>query len=147
MVTPIQYFKQNPDATLAEYIHYKESQEQAEKEAENQKQQWFNDHIGHYFRLDFNCNTFIVFQLEYNKNRRGKFIAKKSYQVYIDDKKSYITIENNRFINSLWLPNPYNNVYYSQNTLAEEITKEQYDEYMSKFDIYLSLLDEIKKMS
>lgn len=150
-MTDLEYFKQNPDATMREYMQYKERMqkewEEAEKKTETLKKQWYDEHIGHYYRLDFNSSSTILFKLEYKNAMTLELVAKPSYQIYYNPGNSHsLTIESSRWINPLWLPNPYNGDSYQKNDIAEEISKEEWDEYMSKFDIFRNIHNELYNM-
>lgn len=155
-MTSKEYLNKHPEATLKEYLDYVEAEDKAKNDAiaerEKKYKEWFESKIGSYFLIDFNGNSKMVFELAYSPNfgRSTKnLVAKTSYEWFKDSINVKLSIEKNRHINALWLPNPYTNspsLTLGVNKEVYELTKEEFDEYVSIFNEMKALQDKCNEL-
>lgn len=144
------YLRKNPEATLADYDKYVDETRAHENKIELERQKsyddWVESKIGSYFLMNFNGSSKMVFELAYKPNygRSSKdLIAKNAYEFYEDKSCTKLAIEKGRPINELWLPNPYSNRPYCQcHQGIYELTKEEFDKYVSIFENLKKMNDE-----
>lgn len=136
------YLRKNPEATLADYDNYVDETNKAKRAAAQEHERnysnWIESKIGCYFFIDHNGSYKTIFELGYRPNGSRSFrdlVAKKSYEYYKDSSTVKLTIEDNRTVNELWLPNPYQDKYRNSGCKAVyEISKEQFDEFVNIFN-------------
>lgn len=124
----------NPEISAKEIYdiaskYYKERKNQ-EREYKQNVNDYYDSLIGKYFILDFNRNSKMFFQLE-KKEYTGEFSA-LTYQIYKDNDKKWSVSVERRFINKLWLPNPYVNNRNAVNDV-KELSKEEFDNLYNDF--------------
>lgn len=155
-MTSKEYLYKHPEASLKEYLDYVAAEDKARNDAiierENKYKEWFESKIGSYFLIDFNGNSKMVFELGYRANfgRSPKdLVAKIAYEWFKDSVSVKLSTEKNRGVNELWLPNPYTNRpswTLGGNKEVYELTKEEFDEYVSIFNEMKALQDKCNEL-
>ncbi len=147
-----QYLKKYPNATLAEFFDYQQTQRNIavleQEEHERKLSEWYNNVVGKYFLVKFNINTKIVFKLCREKGPRQLFYTDCAYKIC--NTNDFLMSCSKRFIEKSWLQNPF----YNRNdptVTTVELTEEQYNRYVENFKKMIELhnncevmLDEIE---
>lgn len=155
-MTSKEYLNKHPEASLKEYLDYVAAEDKAKNDAiterEKKYKEWFESKIGSYFLVDFNGNSKMVFELAYRPNfgRSTKdLVAKTAYEWFKDSVTVKLSTEKNRPVNELWLPNPHRNSpswTLGGNKEVYELTKEEFDEYVSIFNEMKALQDKCNEL-
>ena len=127
------FLKDRPDASLREFVDdLKEKQkcdEQRERERRENEIQWYKDHAeGKYFLITFHyaAHTFLGPIPKDIWSSSNKFIP--CINVYTNTSNKGVRVETEeRYINLLWLQNPYSKDVDKCNVKCKEISKEEFD--------------------
>jgi hypothetical protein len=138
MLKQKEYLKENPNATLAEYIAYVDStieqeklEEQKRKDKEND---YFNSLIGRCFKIQFHKDSIAYFKVmkgETNKPIKMDLYAEHFLKVYHSNTNFDVSIEEHSWINPEWLNNlieisaeTYTGVYQKFQTVKQYLSFE-----------------------
>lgn len=147
MIEAKEYLKNHPEATLNEYVKYvdkiKKDEIETAIEIERNKKQWYEDLIGRYFCINFNDRSKAYCKL--SKNDNG-LVSEPCYNIYKDSSEISFKKET-RYINYVWFNNPYEDNYKKdKHVRIVELTKEQYDEVVSKIEPIISNISNLHGM-
>lgn len=139
------YLDNHPDSSLKEYVDYlKEEKKKARllnEESEKKHRELLDSYVGKCFKVDFNGRSIMYFKLTTSVSKDTRVTA---YEIYKDVDKSYMSMERNRYINVIWLPNQEE--WYKDNYIKSSsiISEESFNEIVS---IYENLDKAIKDLS
>lgn len=141
------HLQEHPNATVREYYEYLKEERKRQKEEERTRQEnenvWYDEQIGKYFFVNFNSSSYHLFQL--SRKTHDEYFADVYYSIYTYDSNSSLQIEKDVYINKIWLDNPYSEKYRSYKK-CKEVSKEEWDNYMSVFHEYEQTHEKLKKM-
>ena len=155
MITPENYFKQHPEATLKEYIdacdNMEKTRAEQEREREKAELEYFREHYaGKYVKITFHsqAHTFcgpIPNDIMYGDRKVPCLDVHNNSAEYGPSLK--VQYEK-RTINRFWLQNPYFPVVNRTNVTCEVITKEDYEHIKEVlYDNYAKIIvEEVNKV-
>ena len=128
------FLKEHPDASLREFVDdLKEKQkqdEQRERERRENEIQWYKDHVeGKYFLITFHSAAHTFLGPIPKDIGSGSIKSIHCINVYTNTSDKGVRIETEeRYINLLWLQNPYSEGADKCNVKCNEISKEVFDD-------------------
>lgn len=127
------FLKEHPDASLREFVDdLKEKQkcdEQRERERRENEIQWYKDHVeGKYFLITFHSAAHTFLGPIPKDIGSGSIKSIHCINVYTNTSDRGVRVETEeRYINLLWLQNPYSKDVDKCGVKCKEISKEEFD--------------------